>query len=159
MHPPALAWAPSQAAGRSLLHHELPWAAGESQVWHLLPTPVSPTWVSAGLLLSHLITPLSGCHCTADFPLLKHIISEVLPPSLTGSVLASSGCILQPAGIGSVGHEGTFWQLLTENPLYSPPLPKLCHATPIQLAVYINIAMMCGEIRSTEDQDLTKTHK
>ena len=47
-------------------------------------------------------------------PLLKHVLPEVLPPLLMGSALGSGGSILEPAGIGSVRHRGSFQQLLTE---------------------------------------------
>jgi len=53
------------------------------------------------------------------FPLLKYVIPEVLPLSLTGLVLASSGPIIEPAGSGSVRHGGNFSQLLTE----ATPIP------------------------------------
>jgi len=48
------------------------------------------------------------------FPLPKYAVAEALPLSLMGSVLASSGSILEPAGIGSIRHGGSFSQLLTE---------------------------------------------
>ena len=41
-------------------------------------------------------------------PLLKSVIPAVLPLSLMGSALASGGSVLEPAGIGSVGHGGSF---------------------------------------------------
>ena len=41
-------------------------------------------------------------------PLLKYVIPEALPPSLMSSALASGGSVLEPAGIGSVGHRGSF---------------------------------------------------
>jgi len=64
--------------------------------------------MSAMLFLSHL-THLSTAVFTAIFsPLLKYVITEVLPPSLKGSASASSGSFLELAGVGSVGHRGSF---------------------------------------------------
>lgn len=37
-----------------------------------------------------------------------------------------------PAGIGSAGYQGSFWQLLTEDTPVAPLLPKLCCANPNQ---------------------------
>jgi len=83
---------------------------------HLLPPPSSLTLVSAELFLSHHLTPLSSLpfHRRFFFPLLNYVITEVLPPLLIGLALASSGSILEPAGIGSIRHRGSFSQLLTE---------------------------------------------
>jgi len=47
-------------------------------------------------------------------PLLKYVITEVLPLSLIGLALASIWSILEPAGTGFIRHEGRFLQLLTE---------------------------------------------
>jgi len=57
--------------------------------------------------------------------------TKVLPPSLIGSFMASSGSILEMAGTGSVGHKGIFQQLLTEANPVAPPLPKPYHINPI----------------------------
>jgi len=54
-----------------------------------------------------------------------------------GSALASGGSILEPAGIGSVGCRGSFWQLLTEATPVVAPLPKPCYANPIQPVIYL----------------------
>ena len=73
-----------------------------------------------------------SCCCTVVFlHFLKYVITEALPPSLMGSALASRRSILDPAGIGSIRHGGSFWHLLTEATLAAPPLPKPCHANPI----------------------------
>jgi len=55
--------------------------------------------------LTYSLSYCSYC-CTGlgFFPLLKCVIPETLPPSLTGLVLASAGSVLEPAGIASVGH-------------------------------------------------------
>jgi len=52
-----------------------------------------------------------------------------------GLALASGGSILEPAGIGSVGHRGSFQQLLTEAITVAPLLPKPCHSNPIQAVI------------------------
>jgi len=47
------------------------------------------------------------------FSLLNYVIPEALPLSLMGSALASDGSVLEPAGIGSIGHgeaSGSFSQ-------------------------------------------------
>jgi len=38
-----------------------------------------------------------------------------------GSALASSRSVLELAGVGSVEHRGSFWQLLTETTSIAPP--------------------------------------
>ena len=48
------------------------------------------------------------------FPLLKYFVTEELPLMLMGSALARDRSILEPVGIGSIGHGGSFSQLLTE---------------------------------------------
>ena len=98
---------------------------------HLLLSPASLTLVFAGYL-SHGLTPLSNCHLPAVFflPLLKYVITEALPPSLIGLALASSGFVLEPSGTGSIGHGGSFSQLLTEAAPMAPWLPKPCLANP-----------------------------
>ena len=69
--------------------------------------PSSLTLVSAGLFLSHVLTPPFWLlFHSGFFPLLEYVITEVLPPSLMGSALARGGSILEPAGIGSIGHGG-----------------------------------------------------
>jgi len=98
--------------------------------------PSSLILVSAELFLSHILTPLSSCCCVVwgfFFALLNYVIPEVLPPSLMGSALASSGLVLEPAGASSIGHRGSFWQLLTEATPVTASLSKPCHANPIHV--------------------------
>jgi len=73
------------------------------------PSPFSLTFVSTELLLSRIATPLFcfNCHYAGFLPLLN-VIPEALPPSLMGSALASGGSILEPAGVGSIRHRGSF---------------------------------------------------
>jgi len=54
---------------------------------------------------------------------------EVLPPSLTVSDLASSGSVLEPVSIGSVGHGGGLWYLLTEATSVAPRYQNLATQT------------------------------
>jgi len=86
------------------------------------PAASSMTLVSAELFLSYHLTPLSQLlpHC-GFFPLLKYVITGVLPPSLIGLALASSESMLEPAGTGSVRHGGSFSQLPTEPTAIAPP--------------------------------------
>jgi len=62
------------------------------------------------------------------FPLLNYVTPDALPPSLMGLSMASSGSILELPGIGSIGHRGSFSQLLTQ-------------ATPVAPSCYQNLAM------------------
>jgi len=90
----------------------------------LPPPPPSLTLVSAELFLSYRLTPLSGCCCggvSPSHPLLHCTTPEVLRPWLMSSPSASGRSILEAAGIGSIRHGGSFWQLLTEAaPVASP---------------------------------------
>ncbi|KAM9590846.1 uncharacterized protein ACIBXB_005895 [Morphnus guianensis] len=58
------------------------------------------------------------------FFLLKNVITEALPLSLIGSALAGGGSFLEPAGMGSLEHRGSFQQLLTEATPVTPPATK-----------------------------------
>jgi len=66
------------------------------------------------------------------FPDLKYVVPEALPPPLMSSALASSGSVLELAGIAAVRHRGIFSQLLTEATPVAHPLPKPCHANLVQ---------------------------
>jgi len=138
-----------RATGGDLLHHGPPWTAEgqpalpwsstraakeEPLLWHLehlLPPPSSLTLVSAELFLSHRPTPPSNCPLTTDFflPLLKYVITETLPPLLTGLALASGGSILELAGTGFIRHGGSFSQLLTEATPVAPRYQNLATQT------------------------------
>jgi len=73
------------------------------------PPPSSLILVSAELFLSHHFTPLSWLLPFRSFlPFLKYVITEVLPPLLIGSALASGESISESAGTGSVGYGGSF---------------------------------------------------
>jgi len=50
-----------------------------------------------------------------------------------GLALASGGSVLELAGIGSIGHGGSFQQLLTGSTSVAHLLPKACHANPVQI--------------------------
>lgn len=57
-------------------------------------TPPSPlTLLSAELLLSYIHSSLPAVVVQQFFPLLKYIITEVLPPLLIGLALATSGSV------------------------------------------------------------------
>ena len=99
-----------------------------------LPLPHRPLCLQS--CCSHIFSLLSACSCCCAanfFPLLKYVIPEALPPLLVGLAMASSGSVLEPAGIGSVGHRRIFPQLLTEATHVALLLPKPCCAKPIQL--------------------------
>ena len=149
-HPPALTWGPFHRLqveicstmdlyglqGHSLpycgLHHRLQGRNLCSCAW----STAFPSFTDLGvcrLVFSHIVTLLSlHCHFTAGFYLLKHVLPEVLPPSLIGLALARSRSILEPAGISCIRHGGSFWQLLTEATHVDPSLRKSCHANPQQ---------------------------
>jgi len=92
--------------------------------------PSSLTLVSAELFLSHILTPLFWLLLHSSFfPLFQYIIPEALPPSLMGSALASSGSVLDPAGIGSIRHRGSFQQLLTAATPTAPSYQNLAVQT------------------------------
>jgi len=80
--------------------------------------PSSLTLVSAGMFLSLCLAPLSRLPFSPCgfffFPLLKHVVTEVLPPLLIGLVLASVGSVLELADTGFIRHRGSFSQLLAE---------------------------------------------
>jgi len=65
------------------------------------------TLVSAVVSLTYSHSHSAIAVILGFFPSL-YVITEVLPLSLMGSALASSGSVLEPAGIGSVGHRGSF---------------------------------------------------
>jgi len=147
-HPPAPAWGPFHRLqvdicstvdlhglkGNNLPHrglqHKLQGKTLCSGIW----TTSSPSFFTelgvcrvVSFTSSHSSLPLSSPH-RFFLPLLKDVITESLPPSLID--LTSGGSVLEPAGIGSVRHGGSFSQLLTEATPISPPLPKPCHTNP-----------------------------
>ena len=97
--------------GDSLPHHGL---------YHRLQGNLCPgTWSTSSLsfftdlgvyrVVSLIFSLLSSAAVAQGFfPLLKYVITEALPPSLMGSALVSGGSIFEPAGIGSIGHGGSF---------------------------------------------------
>lgn len=115
---------------------DVPWAAvvktcsGRqlSRTWSSSSPPSSLTSaLQSGS--SHIGTPLFQLlmHCRL-FSLLKNIF---LQPFCGGLSLGQGGSILEPAGLGSVGHGESFQQLLTETPPKFLLLPKPGQANPI----------------------------
>jgi len=73
------------------------------------PPPSLLTLVSAELFVSFsLISPAAMAAMQQLFLLLKYVTTDVLSLLLMGLALASGGSILEPAGVGSVGHWGSF---------------------------------------------------
>jgi len=153
---PAPAWVPHRATGpaRSLLQHGLPMESQPASGIHLLWRGVlhrlqgnlcSSAWsTSSPSFFNDLgvcrVVSLASSHSSLSTapsqqfffpPLLNYFIPEVPPPLLMGLALARSGSILERAGIGSIRHRGSFWQLLTEATPVAPLLPKPCHTNPI----------------------------
>jgi len=112
-HPPALAWTNMGCRGTaSLTMVFITGCRGTSALAPGTPPPPpsSLTLVFVEWFLSHILTPFSCCNLTLCifFPLLKYVITEALPASLMGLALANSGSVLEPAGIGSIRHRGSF---------------------------------------------------
>jgi len=148
-HPPAPAWGPFHGLqvhicstvdlhglqGDNLphhgLHHELQGKSLCSDISGTsFPLLLHRPWCLQSCFF-HIISLLSPhcCFTTGFFlPLLKYVITELLPLSLIG--LASGRSVLQPAGTGFIRHGGSFWQLLTEATPIGPPLPKPFHGNP-----------------------------
>lgn len=76
---------------------------------HHLPLHIHWLWCLQSCF-SHVFTSLFWLLLVLHiFSLLhKNVIPEALPPPLTGSALASVKSLLKPAGIGSIGHGGSF---------------------------------------------------
>ena len=85
---------------RGLHHHGLQGNL-RSGAWSTSCPPSALTWGSAGLGLSHVLTPFTTA-AQVFLPFLKYVSTEVLPKSLMGSALGSSGTILDLAGTGFV---------------------------------------------------------
>jgi len=98
------------------------------------PTPPSSlTLMSAELFLSHRLTLLSTLPFLLQsffLPLLKYVITEALPPSLTGLALGSGRPVLEPAGTGFYQTWGKLLAASHRSHPIAPPLPKPCHANP-----------------------------
>ena len=82
--------------------------------------PPAKTWVSAGLFLSHFLTPFPSRCCAAFFLLPRGTLSIT-----HDSALASSGSFLEPSGAGCNLTWGGCWALLTEATPVASLLPKL----------------------------------
>ena len=96
------------AGGKPASPWSSPWAAGEPLLWsleHLLPLLCHWPWClqSCFFYIFSLLSPLAVL-----FPILKYVITEVLPPLLMGLALASSRSILELAGTGFIGHRASF---------------------------------------------------
>jgi len=123
-HPPAPAWGSPWAAGGDLLrglqghslpHHALLHGLQGNLLWsleHLLPLLLHWPWCLQSCfshIFSFLLSAAKCCYA-GFFPLPNYVIPEALPGSLMGSALASSGSVLELAGIGSVRHrEAGLW--------------------------------------------------
>ncbi|KAM9639019.1 uncharacterized protein ACIBXB_013710 [Morphnus guianensis] len=76
------------------------------------------------LTCSHFSLRLAFLCVLELFFLLKYVIPEALPLSLIGSAVAGGRSILEPAGMGSLEHRGSFQHLLTEATPVTPPATK-----------------------------------
>jgi len=150
-NPPAPAWGhchklwvgicstvgPHGLQGQPAPPRSAPWLQGNlcSGAWSTSCPPSALTWGSAELLLSHSLNLLSSwsCCCAVTFSLLKYLIPEALPLSLMGLALASGRSVLEPAGVGFIGHgEGSssFSQKPPQQPPATKTLPGIPHADP-----------------------------
>lgn len=109
------------------------WAAGQPQLWHqphflfLFPWP----WGLQGYCL-HVFSLLSLAAILQKFflPLIKYLIPEVLPLSLVGLALPSSGSISELAVIGSVEQRGRFLASSHSSHPWSCPTTKTLPCKP-----------------------------
>ena len=115
------------------LHYELQGKSLCSDILGTSSPPPSLILVSAKSFPSHRLALLSNHHLTQRFflPFLKYIITEALPPWLTGLSLGSSGSVLEPANTGFIKHRGSFSQTLTEDTPIAPPATKTLQHKPI----------------------------
>ena len=117
-----------------------------------LPPPSSLTLVSAELFLTYSHSSLQlQMLLRKFFSLLNCVIPVDLPPLLMGSALASSGSLLEPAGIGSIRHRGSFWQFLTEATPVTPPATKTLPHKPNTLShlrevFFTLVPLLCRDI-------------
>jgi len=109
------------------------------------PPPSSMTLVSAGSSLTY--SYFSFLLRLVFFPLLNYVIPEVLPPLLMVSALAISRSVLELAGTGSIGHSGSFWQLLTEATPVARPTRYQNLATQTQYKKGSRFCNMCRFIK------------
>lgn len=101
----------------------------------LSPSPL--TLVAAELFVLHVFILLcSSCNynCTIIIFLLLQKTTESLPPFLISPAFVGSESVLEPSGIGSVGHGGSFQKLLTEATTVASLLPKPAYANPVHWA-------------------------
>ncbi|GAB0208824.1 mitochondrial enolase superfamily member 1 [Grus japonensis] len=110
--------------GDSLLHHGLHQGLqGDlcSGTWSTSsPSICTDLGVCRVSYIFSLLSPAAKALSLTVFLLLKYVITE----ALIGLALARGGPVLEPAGIGSVRHRGSFWQLLTEATPVAPPATK-----------------------------------
>lgn len=135
-HPPSLAWGPPGTAGGDLLHCGPPratgaqpasqwaaqWAAGESSPapGHLLHSFTDlGVYIAVSLTYSHSSPPDAVVQCF--LPLLKYVITEVLPLLLTGSDLACGGSILELPETYSTGNGGSSG-IFSQKPSFESPI-------------------------------------
>jgi len=141
-----------RATGGDLLHHGPPWTAGgqPASPWSSSqaaredsapasrsppPPPSSLTLVSAGLFLSHSRTPLSRLLPPCSFsPLLKHVITEALPPLLIGLALASQQVCLRSGWCWLYQTRGKLLAASHRSQPYSPPDTKTLPCKPVTLS-------------------------
>ena len=113
---PASPWSTSPAAGESVLR----------RLEHPLPLLLHWLWCLQSCFspIVSLLSPATIAVRQGFFALLKYIIPEELPLSLMGLALASGGSVLEPVGVGSIGHRGNLRQLLTEATPVAHPTTK-----------------------------------
>lgn len=129
-HPSAVTWCSPQATDGSLFPHLAPWAAdgltwlapwngGRFLLW--CQGTSSPSFcrsMSAGLFLSHFLTPLQLQLCS--FASFLYLYPRGTATIADGLILSSSGSFLELAGMGSVEQWGSFCWLLSEATAVAP---------------------------------------
>jgi len=113
------------------LHHEM---QGKTLCSGVLSTSSPSFFTDSGVCrvvsLTSSHSSLDCCFYCIFFPLIKYVLTEALPLSLTVLALASGQSVLELVATAFIRHGGSFSQLLTEAPPIAPLLPTPCHANP-----------------------------
>lgn len=112
------------------LHHGLQ-GNFSSSTWDTSFSPCAPTLVSWAFLFGCCYSSLAA-FASVQFPLVKYIMPVSLAPSLRDLAMARGSSILEPPGVGSVGHVDNFWQLLSETTPVAPPATSQIQYTKIK---------------------------
>lgn len=117
--------------GLQLPHHGLRHGLQVNLLEQLFPLLLYWPWCLQSCLSYIFLLLYSWLLLHSNFFLfLESVTAEALPLLLMGSILASIRHALEPAGIGSVLHGKSFWQLLTEISSVDSPTTKVLPGKP-----------------------------